>query len=211
MTGKTRRIVISVITLTLLTGFLTVSCIDSDARIGINGDGSGSVELTYTVSPLVMNLGALDEDDPVLPLPVSEEDFLRTVRGISGLDLGNYSIREDEDGITINAELEFQSTAALNEFLGTGEGEFTLSETGTADRFSYVIYDAPETEIAEESVALARDFFSDSSLIFTLDTPSEVLSSSIGTISDDRRRVTLELNTAELIIDNNDVIWEVTW
>ena len=211
MTGKTRRIAILAAVLAVLTGLLGVSCIDSDARIGVNDDGSGSVELTYTISPLVMNLGTLDEDDPVLPLPVSQNDFVRTVAGIPGLELGDYSTREDEDGIHITAELTFGTTEALNAFLGTGEGEFSLTREDGVDRFRYVIYDAPDEEISEESVTLARDFFSQSSLRFDLDTPADVQSSTLGTISGNRRSIALELNTAELIIDNRDVIWEVTW
>ncbi|MFP4563276.1 MAG: hypothetical protein ACLFRY_08180 [Spirochaetia bacterium] len=211
MTEKTRRIVISVMFLSALTGLLSVSCIDSDTRIGINADGSGSVELTYTVSPLVMSLGALDEDNPVFPLPVSRDDFVRTASGISGLELGDYSSREDEDGVHITAELTFLTADALNEFIGTEEGEFSLTGDAGLNRLRYVIYDAPDVEIAEESVTLARDFFSQSFLRFTLDTPAEVQSSTLGTISGNRRSITLELNTAELIIDNQDVIWEVTW
>ena len=211
MTGKTRRIVISVVVLSIVMGFLTLSCIDSDARIGVNADGSGTVALTYTVSPLVMNLGSLDEDDPVLPLPVSEEDFIRTVAAIPGLELGDYTTREDEDGVTITAELSFQSAGALNEFIGTEAGEFSLTGIEGSDRLRYVIYEAVEDGIAEESVTLARDFFSDSFLRFTVDTPADIRSANSGTISDNRRSITLELNTADLIVDNRDVIWEVTW
>lgn len=211
MTGKTRRIVISVAILSVLTGFLSVSCIDSDARITVNADGSGTVDLNYTVSPLVMNLGKLGEDDPVVPLPVSQEDFIRTARGIAGLELGNYSTREDEDGINITAQLDFLSPEALNEFIATEEGEFSLTEADGTTRLRYVIYDAPEVELSEEGMNLARDFFSDSILRFTLETPADVLNSSLGTVSGDRRTVTVELNTAELVIDNTDVIWEVSW
>ncbi len=64
---------------TLLVVFLLSSCIGIESRIRISNDGSGQLTLKYRVSRLITNLESTEKNGNVVPLPLSREEFERTV------------------------------------------------------------------------------------------------------------------------------------
>ncbi|MBA7532529.1 hypothetical protein ES705_24755 [subsurface metagenome] len=87
---------LSVAFVTLLVVFLLSSCIGIESRIKIKNDGSGQLTLKYRVSRLITHLESTETNGNVVPLPLSREEFERTVKNTDGLELVSYSRKEDE-------------------------------------------------------------------------------------------------------------------
>ena len=51
------------------------SCISIESNIILKNDGSGSISLTYRVSPGMKELGRIGDEVKPLPLPIYKEDF----------------------------------------------------------------------------------------------------------------------------------------
>jgi hypothetical protein len=193
--------------------FLVSSCISIDTKLTIEEDGSGKVELNYSVSRMVTNLGKLDEEDDFLPLPLTEKDFLATAAMIQGLEVESFKIEENEEGVDINVLLSFDTIEALSQLIALEEEEpsVTLVSEGGRKKFSYIIYRLPEEPINEDSLQMINTFFARDYLAFELIPPDSVLSVNSGEISENGKSARFRIDLTELYNRNTDVIWEVQW
>lgn len=208
MKGNTGKLIILLIAVIFLS-----SCLSVGTKITLNEEGGGTIELDYTVSPLIMNLGSLGEDDNFSPLPVSEEDFIMTAATIPGMTVENVESREDEEGVHISAVLNFESTSALSGFFALPEESpgiiITVGDNTTT--FRYVVFQKPETAISEESMEMINAFFGDDLLTFEITPPAPIIDVNMGEIGGNGRTALFSVSISELFMREEEVVWEVRW
>lgn len=198
--------------ITLLVVFLLSSCIGIESRIRINNDGSGQLTLKYRVSRLIANLESAETKGKVVPLPLSREEFERTVNSTDGLELVSYSRKEDEVDIRIEAKVNFNSIEALSAMDNRNENSFSLlSEQGNRV-ISQIIYAGSDGEApSRDSLEMIETFFSGYSLTFIVETPAEIYKYNLGELSADKRSVTYQISIPEMLGDTMKKIFEVAW
>ena len=190
---------------------LLTSCIGIDSDILIRQDGSGVLNLSYTVSQFIKNIDA-GRSEKQLPLPVNEEDFRRSTDGIEGLRLTDLDEREDEENIYISAEIEFDNVEAVNALGREGQIGITLETRGDTTTFRQLIYDGTEEgEISEDSLEMIRTFFEGYNLVYSVTVPAEVRDHTLGDLSQDGRTVTYTITVPEILAAPEPLVLEVTW
>ena len=210
MKSLIRKLVIGIFMCVILVSI--TSCIGTDATITIKNDGSGTIQLSYTISKLIAHLGKLEETDSSVPLPVGREDFNRTVQRTTGLVLEKYKESEDEENVIVDAEMTFSSVSSLNEFLNGKEEEvIRLEQNAGTSTLVFEIYAARESELTESNAEVLSEMFQGYNLNFTVKTPDIVERHNLGTQSSDGKSVNLQLPVSRLLTENEPVIWEISW
>jgi hypothetical protein len=190
---------------------LLASCIGIESDILIRQDGSGVLNLSYTISQFIKNIDA-GRSEKQLPLPVNEEDFLRSTEGIEGLRLIDLDEREDEQNVYISAEIEFDGVEAVNALGREGQIGITLETRGNTTTFRQLIYDASGgEEISEDSLEMMRTFFEGYELVYSVTVPAEVRDYTLGDLSPDGRTVTYTSTVPEILASPEPLVLEVTW
>ena len=96
-------------------------------EITLNQNGSGTIEVEYTVSRSLDSLGKLDGNERWNTIPVGKADFTRTIDRIPEMKLLSFSSKENERDLTVTAKLEFENLKALTAFLDAGGRRSSLS------------------------------------------------------------------------------------
>ncbi len=203
---------LSCVLLFTLTFFVLSGCLTLDTAITFEEDNSGRVELNYTVSSMVMNLGKLGEEDSFVPLPISENDFIAAARIVEGLDLVSIRTDEDESGVHVEAVMEFDGIEALSAFLFPGEeGSLTLSPAGEASRLRYLIFTPPGEPVPDRSMEMIRTFFAEDSLSFTVTAPRAITGVNRGDVLENGVSTSLNISIPELYESGEEIVWEIQW
>ncbi len=195
----------------ILTVVLLSSCIGIESEILLRQDGTGVLTLSYKISQFMKNIDA-GREEKQLPLPVNEEEFVRTAEGIEGLRLTDIDEREDEENVYIRAELEFDSVDAVNALGRAGQIGISLENQGTTNTFRQVIFAGQEgEEITEDSLEMIETFFQGYDLVYAITVPSQVKSHSLGDLSADGRTVTYTITVPEILKASQPLVLEVVW
>ncbi len=203
---------LKVAVVTSLVVFLLSSCIGIESRIKINNDGSGQLTLKYRVSRLITHLESTETKGNVVPLPLSREEFERTVNNTDGLELVSYSRKKDEVDIHIEAKINFNSIDALSVMDNRNENSFSLRSEQGNRVVSQIIYAGSHGEApTRDSLEMMETFFSGYNLIFIVETPDEIYKHNLGELSADKRSVTYQISIPELFGDTMKKIFEVAW
>jgi hypothetical protein len=194
-----------------LTVVLLSSCIGIESEILLRQDGTGVLTLSYQISQFMKNIDA-GREEKQLPLPVNEEEFVRTAEGIEGLRLTDIDEREDEENVYIRAELEFDSVDAVNALGRAGEIGITLENRGDTNIFRQVIFAGQEgEEITENSLEMLETFFQGYDLVYAIILPTPVQSHTLGELSADGRTVTYTTTVPEILKASQPLVLEVVW
>ncbi len=197
--------------LPILAVVLLSSCIGIDSQITLQNDGSGTLLLNYRISQLMKNLDVA-KSDWHLPLPVSREDFQRTVDSISGLKLVSLTQREDERDVLIDARLEFTGVQAINSIGKEGQIELSFSNEGDLHVFRQQIYRGRGLEeISQESLQMIQTFFEGYELSYRVTAPAAIKRHSLGELSEDQRSVNYRTSVADLLKSGEKQVLEVAW
>ncbi len=195
----------------ILTVVLLSSCIGIESEILLRQDGTGVLTLSYKISQFMKNIDA-GREEKQLPLPVNEEEFVRTAEGIEGLRLTDIDEREDEENVYIRAELEFDSIDAVNALGRAGQIGISLENQGNTNTFRQVIFAGQEgEEITEDSLEMIETFFQGYDLVYAITVPSQVKSHSLGDLSADGRTVTYTITVPEILKASQPLVLEVAW
>lgn len=195
----------------ILTVVLLSSCIGIESEILLRQDGTGVLTLSYKISQFMKNIDA-GREEKQLPLPVNEEEFVRTAEGIEGLRLTDIDEREDEENVYIRAELEFDSVDAVNALGRAGQIGISLENQGNTNTFRQVIFAGQEgEEITEDSLKMIETFFQGYDLVYAITVPSQVKSHSLGDLSADGRTVTYTITVPEILKASQPLVLEVAW
>jgi hypothetical protein len=202
--GMKRVFVLSSIVILVLT-----SCIGIESSIEVSDDGSGRLELRYTVSRAVRNVGRAGEDDTILPLPIEREAFEEIVARDDGLSLESYERRDDEEELTVSATVAFQEPSDLNTLFGEETVRY-FQEDGTTV-LQLAIYEGSDEPPDPEALDLLRTFFADYELRFQVTAPSQIQEVSTGSIGDDSRFAQVAYALHEILPQQQPVVWEIRW
>lgn len=199
------------LSLPILAVVLLSSCIGIDSQITLQNDGSGTMLLNYRISQLMKNLDVA-KSDWHLPLPVSREDFQRTVDSISGLKLLSLTQREDERDVLIDARLAFTGVQAINSLGREGQIELSFSNEGDLYVFRQQIYRGRGLEeISPESLQMIQTFFEGYELSYRVTAPAAIKRHSLGELSEDQRSVSYKTSVADLLKSGEKQVLEVAW
>lgn len=198
------------------------SCFGMQTQITLNENGTGTINLVYRVSQMLLRFGSVSETSADLPLPVERNDFQRMMNQIEGITLSNYSQQDTEDDRIITAQLEFSSPNALASLLGLEEkSDIQLDIDGENGRFRYTIFkvtaentestETDENPVDPESLALIQSLFSGYELSYTLEVPGEIESSLPGQIEENGNSATFSIEISDAMASENDLVWEVVW
>jgi hypothetical protein len=186
------------------------SCIDMEATISFEEDGSGSLTMFYSVSRMVTDLGKLDEKDPFIPLPLTEDDFTATAALSPGLNLVSVKEKKGPKTVDITAKMEFDSGTALSSFFSPDDpGNLTIIESGEETTFRYVLFTAVPGEMNQQSLDMVNSFFADNTLTLKIEAPADIVSVNLG--SSNGRDAELQVSIKEIFQNNKDLVWEVRW
>jgi hypothetical protein len=195
-----------------VTAFFLISCVGIDSRLTIHDNGTGTLSLTYRVSQLIAGLGDASEGRRVIPLPLTRADFDRSLESARGkVRLVRFDRSENEKDVVISVELAFDSLealAALDAFRGA---EIKTGTDGSAHTFSQLISRAPRQPINEDSLRMVDAFFKGYDLTFTIEAPQPVKSSTLGTLSDDKRTLTYTTSVTDVVRTRNDLVLTMSW
>jgi len=195
----------------VLTVVLLSSCIGIESEILLRQDGTGVLTLSYQISQFMKNIDA-GREEKQLPLPVNEEEFVRTTEGIEGLRLTDIDEREDEENVYIRAKLEFDSVDAVNALGRAGQIGITLENRGDTNMFRQVIFAGQEgEEITENSLEMLETFFQGYDLVYAIILPTPVQSHTLGELSVDGRTVTYRTTVPEILKASQPLVLEVVW
>lgn len=195
----------------LIFSLALLSCIDIDSRITLQENGSGKLELIYTVSSTAMRFGASDPASGVLPIPVDEADFRRSVLAVQGLSLESYSRSEQGENTVITAVMGFTGLEALNRFVGGEEQTFTLNRSENRTTFEQLISPGSGEETDERYRQFLSSFLSPYKLKFTLSTPRPVTRSVPEGVSVSDREAEVTFPLIEVVESPDPVKWIVEW
>ncbi len=193
---------------------ILASCIDTDARVSIDKNGSGSILLGYTVAQGLLKVGELEANARLMPFPVSREDFDRGIAGISGLKLVSYSRKDTKNGAAISATIRFDTPAALAAFLDPrGERAVWKSEDG---KNSLKLTLAGGNPALDPDIAAAlREAAGQASFRIAFRLPSPALSSTLsggaGTLTTKARDTAYSIPLAQIATAGSPILWEIVW
>lgn len=198
-----------VLVLATAVGLLLSSCIGIESSMQVAEDGTGRLELRYSVSRAVRNVGRAGEDDTILPLPIERDAFEEIVARNDGLSLESYERSDDEEELTVSATVAFQEPQDLNTLFGDETVRYSRQDGTTV--LELRIYDGAQEPPDPESLDLLRTFFSDYELRFRVTAPAPIEQISTGTIAEDSRSADVSYLVHEVLPEQQPVVWEVRW
>jgi len=154
--NKLRRIPVLPVLILILN-----SCIGLSLDIQMNRDGSGRVIMEYRISNLLNSIGALDGNESTAIIPVSRNDWERSIENISGVKFVSFSNRENASGSVINAVFDFSDPQSLALLLDSTGKSASITQTGQNNSLNIILHDEPSSGYDANLLTLMRSFFSD--------------------------------------------------
>jgi hypothetical protein len=197
--------------LLVLGSILLSSCIDLETKIDLSSEGSGTIELVYTVASALVQMGSSGTQAVSLPLPITEEDFRQSVLRIPGLTLLSYNRKDEPEKSVITARLRFSSIEAVNLLFGGLTPVLIHTTEGQEQVLELLVAPGTPGGLDPKTKELVQAFFSTYSLRFQVKVPSSVKRTSLS-------EATVEGNTARFTIpilqalDRDTALkWRIVW
>lgn len=197
--------------LSLVAALALTSCVGIDSKMVVRADGSGTIDLTYRISQMIADLGKTGTEQVPLPLPVTREDFERGLAGAAGVQLRGFARTQNEKDIIIKAQISFDRVESLAQVaafraeapsLVTSEGRHTLSQ---------LIVKGTRQEMSPDSLQMMDTFFQGYAISVSVEAPAAIQSTTLGTVSPDKRTLTYNASVKDLATAKNDVVLSLTW
>lgn len=180
-------------------------CLSSDTDVTLDADGSGTIELTYIVDTQAWDTGVFDDSDVARPVPIARTEFQQTADMIEGLELRSHRISRDDDLVTVDARLRFDSPSALERMLGRGALELDVRDDGGSWRYTV----APGGGSDGEQARLLAEQLAGYTLSFRLRTPAPIVATTGET--DGERNASFTASLADVATAAEPIVWEVRW
>jgi hypothetical protein len=195
-----------------LASLLMMSCVGIDSRLTIKDNGSGSLSLTYRISQLVTDLGVSRSGARAVPLPVSKDDFERSLARTNGkVRLTRFARSEDEKDVTIRAELSFDSLEALSQVDAFRDAELKAGKDGALSTFSQLVSHPASEPVSEDTLRMADALFDGYDLTFVIETPRPIQNAPLGTVSADKRTLTYRTSIKDVMSAKADTVLSASW
>jgi hypothetical protein len=200
------------IALLCLASLLMISCVGIDSRLTVKDNGSGTLSLTYRISQLVADLGISRSGEKAVPLPVSKEEFERSLARTDGkVRLTGFTRSENEKDVTIHAELSFDSLDALARVDAFRDADMKAGKDGTVSTFSQLVSHPAAEPVAEDTLRMIDALFDGYDLTFVLETPRPIRSAPLGTVSGDKRTLTYRTSIKDVMSATTDIVLSASW
>ncbi len=191
----------------LVAVLLLSGCLATVTEIVIQEDGSGTVSMTYRISKLITNLGNTPSGASI---PIREERFRNGVDNIEGVSLDSFSRSDDTENFVVEAELSFDSLEGLiSIFESLADQNVSVEAADGEQVFSYRLYEGLEEAADSQTVQMIESFYSGYAVELSLTAPGEIDSANRGDIDGNDAR--LSLRTADVLLSEEPVVWEVRW
>jgi hypothetical protein len=189
-----------------------LSCIGIDSKMTLAADGSGTIELVYTVSAVARDWDTAETGaESPLPIPINETDIRRSVEAVPGLSLESYSRTEEADTSVINVRLRFASLDALNSFVSGSDAHFSLTQEGNRTVFEQVISPGSGGEIDERTGEFINAFFKTYTLNFSLTAPRAITRTSPSGGNSSGAQASFSVPLAAALESREAIVWRVEW
>ena len=198
---------LAVATAALLLG----GCIGIETRVSIFANGSGQLELVYTVSRIASELRT--DGESALPFPVNEADFRAAVADVTGLQLRQYRQQQTSDHIVITATIGFDTVEAIAQLGSFADMEASLVQQGerTTYRQSVGAGQQPQEPLTEEAQQLVDALFGGYDVVFSVEAPADIVDASGGELAADGRTLVFSMGLLEWVADGADRVLTATW
>ena len=133
------------------------SCIGISMDIQMNRDGSGRLTMEYRLSRMLDNIGRLDGNESMPPIPAGRQDWERTTERINGTKLVSHSVTETAQDTTINAAVDFSNPQALTALLASSGSRVSIDQSGGV---SLTILNGANRKYDDNLMALMNSVFS---------------------------------------------------
>jgi len=212
-----------IIILISVCAFFLNSCLDLSIDIQMNRDGSGKLNMEYKISNTLSNMGSLDGNASQPAIPLSRQDFERTINRIPGLKLSSYSSRETLKENIINITLSFSNSQALLAFLNSGSSFASVTHKEASGNLDIIIYNKPNPLYDENLISLLRSLYneynfsisfsanSDSALIITDGNGNTIPSPSSASVITSGRKVSFSIGILDLLEIKNGLGFKFNW
>jgi hypothetical protein len=190
---------------------LLCSCVGIDSKLFVRADGSGTLDLTYRVSQMIVDLGRSGTEKVDLPLPITKEDFQRGLQDVPGVRLSGFSRSENEKDITIHVQLAFDSVDALSRVAAFRGESLSIAVSGGQHTFTQTVAKAAAAEMSQDSLQMLDTFFNGYTISLSFEAPAPIQSFSLGQLSQDRKTLTYTATVKDLVTAKKDVVFSVSW
>ena len=186
-------------------------CIGIETRVTIDNDGSGQLDLVYTVSRVASELR--DDGGSALPFPVNETDFREAVANVDGLRLRQYRQQRTSDHILITAGIDFDTVDAIAELGSFAEMAASLTQEGDRTTYRQALGSGQGQQgpLSDEAQQMVDALFGEYQVVFTVAAPADIVASSGGVLSDDRRSLVFSMALTEWVADDASRVLEASW
>ncbi|OHD22078.1 MAG: hypothetical protein A2Y38_12535 [Spirochaetes bacterium GWB1_59_5] len=186
---------------------LLASClgIDADARIG--ADGAVDLNLTYTVSTALDELGKLGANAEYLPVPVGRDDLQLAAQRAGG-ELRSWSRKDGAESFVVTSALRFPTAAAFASFIDPAGKLASYSEAGGRATLSMTLSEGtpPADKDLIEFIQVA---FSEYAISVRISVPRNPSASTGFTVTG--RNASFSMKAAELFGSPAPVAVSVSW
>ena len=191
----------------LLCALLLLSgCLTLESTIRMENDGSGELDLTYSISEELFDYGVFDDEASRRVLPVSRNDFELAALAAEGVRLIDHGIDRGEGVVTVSARLAFSDPGGLASLLNVDADE--LVADGGRTLLRQPLFPGFEGAI---DTAMVQEFWSEVRFVHRVRAPRTIESVNLGEIVDGGREARVDLRLIELIEVGEPVVWEVAW
>ena len=213
---KSKAVLLVIIILTMS------SCVGIYADITMRPDGSGRITLEYRFSRMAEALGRLDGNERWHIIPSGRADLERTLARIPGLRLVSFSSREDNRDIINRAELEFNNIETLLAFLDSSGRRASLSRENGSRTLLLTVMDGTPVPVDANLLDLLRQVSAGYELNFNfsaganstlalLDNNGNVITPASAQIVPQGQRVSLKMETADVLKMKQGLTIVLTW
>jgi len=131
------------------------SCLGLSMDITMNKDGSGRVLMEYRISQMLENMGAFDGNESMPSIPLSREDWTKTLERNNGIKLVSYSSKKDKQDTIINLTVDFKDEAALLSLLDPLGEKVSIKQKDGSGTLEIIILD-DSISFSEDEINLTR-------------------------------------------------------
>jgi len=195
------------------------SCIGLSMDIQMRKNGSGRINMEYRIPITAETIGRLDGNENWPLIPVGRADWERSIERIKGAELVSFSSRERAQEIITNIRLEFENTEALLNIIDPAKKRASVRDGGLLLIFNEPVLSVINKDLLEllKKVSAGYRFtvsFSaggNSALSVTDGTGREIPPPEKAEISSAGRKVSLSMETAEILSLANGLGVKINW
>ncbi len=183
------------------------SCIESNVKITIRNNFSGTAEVSYVVSGkseyVSSDLTALRYQF----LPIDEESLRKITAQNNTLVLKNYTYKEGGSASTVDFSIDFTAPEEIEKLASEGTVPLLRISRPENGNITVNLHSPFSGGTDEKTKALLKALYGDNSLVFSITIPGFITSTNIGELTEDPSSALLKLSFGQLLDNTEDIIW----